>query len=87
LGGKMFASIGAIRTGVSVTTDSVERAAILIAVGLAERAPNFHRSWVHLPDGTATDAVKHRLRMSCALIRAGLTRKAQAALAPPLPDV
>jgi len=82
VGGKMFASIGAIQTGVSVKTDSVERAAMLIAAGLAERAPYFHRSWVHLPDGTATDELNHRLRMSYTLIRAGLTRKAQAALAP-----
>jgi predicted DNA-binding protein (MmcQ/YjbR family) len=85
VGGKMFASIGAIQTGVSVKTDSIDRAQMLIAAGLAARAPYFHRSWVHLPETVGTDDLTHRLRESYRLIRAGLPRRIQAALAP-LPE-
>jgi predicted DNA-binding protein (MmcQ/YjbR family) len=82
VGGKMFACIGAIQTGVSVKTDSVERAQMLIEQGLAERAPYFHRSWVHLPEAVGTDDLHHRLRESYRLVRAGLPKKVQAALGP-----
>jgi predicted DNA-binding protein (MmcQ/YjbR family) len=80
VGGKMFACIGAIQTGVAVKTDSVERAQMLIEAGLAERAPYFHRSWVYLPDGTSEDELAHRLAESYRLIRGGLPKKVQAAL-------
>ncbi|MBI1418242.1 MAG: MmcQ/YjbR family DNA-binding protein [Limimaricola sp.] len=82
VGGKMFANIGAVAPGVNVKTDSVDTAEMLIEVGLAERARYLHRSWVHLPDDTADDELRHRLTMSYRLVRAGLTKKAQAALAP-----
>lgn len=82
VGGKMFACIGAIQTGVAVKTDSIETAEMLIAAGIGQRAPYFHRSWVYLPEGTAEDEVRHRLITSYRLIRSGLTRKAQAALPP-----
>lgn len=82
VGGKMFACIGAIVPGVSVKCDSVERAELLIEAGLARRAPYFHRSWVNLPFETEEGELTHRLRQSYALVRAGLTKKAQAALAP-----
>jgi predicted DNA-binding protein (MmcQ/YjbR family) len=80
--GKMFACVGAIQTGVSVKTDSVERAAMLIESGMAVRAPYFHASWVHLPADIADDELRHRLWQSYQLIRAGLPRKVQAALGP-----
>jgi predicted DNA-binding protein (MmcQ/YjbR family) len=82
VGGKMFASVGAIQTGVSVKTDSIETAQMLIDAGIGQRAPYFHRSWVHLPEGTDDGELEHRLRTSYAIIRAGLTRKHQAMLAP-----
>jgi len=82
VGGKMFASIGAIQTGVSVKCDSVETAEMLIDAGVAVKAPYFHRSWVHLPEGTPEAELAHRLAASYRLVRAGLTKKAQAALAP-----
>ena len=83
VGGKMFACIGAMGQGVSVKTDSVETAQLVIEAGRAEKAPYFHRSWVLLPWGLVPDAeFEERLRTSYALIRAGLTKKAQAALAP-----
>ncbi len=82
VGGKMFACIGAITPGVSVKTDSIETAELLIAAGVGLRAPYFHRSWINLPWSTPEDELRHRLAGSYRLVRAGLTRKAQAALAP-----
>ena len=82
VGGKMFACIGAIQTGVAVKTDSVEIAQMLIDAGVGERAPYFHRSWVYLPEGTAEDELRHRLAVSYDIVRAGLTKKVQATLPP-----
>ncbi|MDO5646792.1 MmcQ/YjbR family DNA-binding protein [Paracoccus sp. (in: a-proteobacteria)] len=84
IGGKMFAVTGAVDRRVSVKTDSIEMAETLISAGLAERAPYLHRSWVALPADTAPDELTHRIHASYRIIRAGLTRKAQAAL-PPFP--
>ncbi len=80
VGGKMFACVGAIQPGVSVKTDGVETAEMLVAAGVAIRAPYFHRSWVHLPEGTPEDELRHRLLASYGIIRAGLPKKVQAAL-------
>lgn len=80
VGGKMFASIGAIMTGVSVKTDSVETAEMLIEAGVAEKAPYFHRSWVYLPEGTGDDELRHRIERSYDLIRSALPKKVQATL-------
>ncbi len=85
IGGKLFACIGAIQTGVAVKTDSVETAQMLIDAGVGQKAPYFHRSWLYLPEDTATDELQHRLTASYRIIRAGLTKKAQAALGP-VPD-
>lgn len=83
IGGKMFACIGMDGRGVSVKTADLETAAMLIEVGVAERAPYFHRSWVLLPFATTeADEMAHRLAVSYDLIRAKLPRKVQAALAP-----
>lgn len=82
VGGKMFACVGSLREGVSVKTDSVETAEMLIAAGVAERAPYFHRSWVYLPEGTPGEELHHRIVTSYTLIRAGLPKKVQAALGP-----
>lgn len=82
VGGKMFACIGAVMPGVSVKTDSVEMAEMLIESGVAVRAPYFHRSWVNLPWGTSADELRHRITTSYRLVRAGLSRKAQASLEP-----
>jgi predicted DNA-binding protein (MmcQ/YjbR family) len=82
VGGRMFACVGALREGVSVKTDSVETAEMLIAAGVAERAPYFHRSWVYLPEGTDAAELAHRLARSYEIVRAGLPKKVQAALGP-----
>jgi predicted DNA-binding protein (MmcQ/YjbR family) len=68
--------------GVSVKADSIETAEVLIAAGVATKAPYFHRSWVNLPWGTPEDELRHRLAASYRLVRAGLTKKLQAQLAP-----
>jgi predicted DNA-binding protein (MmcQ/YjbR family) len=86
IGGKMFACIGAIMPGVSVKTDSIETAELLIeaGVGVGVKAPNFHRSWINLPWGMPEDEVRHRIETSYRLVRGGLSKKVQAAL-PPFP--
>ena len=82
VGGKLFASIGAIQTGVSVKTDSVETAQMLIDAGVGIKAPYFHRSWIHLPAGTDEGELRYRLAASYRIIRAGLPKKLQATLGP-----
>ncbi len=82
VGGKMFACIGAVLPGVAVKTPDAETAAMLIDAGVAARAPYFHRSWALLPEGADDNELRHRLEVSYDLVRAGLTKKAQAALAP-----
>lgn len=82
LGGKMFALIGAAGHGVSVKTDSVETAQMLIEAGAAEKAPYLHRSWVRVPLESDPEELQHRIRASYRIIRAGLPKKVQATLAP-----
>jgi predicted DNA-binding protein (MmcQ/YjbR family) len=82
VGGKMFACIGAEAPGVSVKTDSIETAEMLIAAGVGAKAKYFHRSWLYLPFGTPKEELRHRLTQSYLIVRAGLTKKAQAALGP-----
>lgn len=82
VGGKIFACHSVAQDGVSVKTDSAETAEMLIAAGVAAKAAYFHRSWVNLPYTSPEDEIRHRLAASYRLMRAGLTKKAQAALAP-----
>jgi len=82
VGGKMFACIGAVVPGVSVKTSDVETAEMLIDAGVGTRARYFHRSWVTLPEGTDVAELRHRIITAYDTVRAGLTKKAQAALPP-----
>jgi predicted DNA-binding protein (MmcQ/YjbR family) len=82
VGGKIFALVGAVTPGVSVKTEGIETAEMLIAAGVGVKAPYLHRSWINLPWGTPEDELRHRLAASYRLVRAGLTRRAQAALGP-----
>jgi predicted DNA-binding protein (MmcQ/YjbR family) len=82
VGGKMFAVVGAVLPGVSVKTDGIEMAEMLIDAGVAERAACLHRSWVRLPEGCPEDELRHRPLASCRLVRAGLPKRVQAGLAP-----
>jgi len=78
----MFACIGAVMPGVSVKTDSVETAQMLIDAGVGVKAPYFRRPWVNLPWSTSTDELRYRLTASYRLVRSSLTKKAQAQLDP-----
>jgi len=81
VGGKMFAIIGQAGDGVSVKTGHVDTARLLIETGRAERAPYLHASWARFPFGAVPDAeLQERIVTSYRLIRAGLPKKAQAAL-------
>jgi predicted DNA-binding protein (MmcQ/YjbR family) len=82
VGGKMFACVGAVMPGVSVKTDSIETAEMLIEAGVGVKAPYFHRSWVNLPLGTAKGELRHRLAASYRLVRGSLPKKVQAKLHP-----
>ena len=81
VGSKMFAIIGQMGDGVSVKTDHVETARLLIETGRAVRAPYLHASWARIPFGRVPDdELCERIATSYALIRAGLPKKVQAAL-------
>ena len=82
VGGKMFACIGIANDGVSVKTPDIETAQMLIEAGVGVKAPYFHRSWIRLPWETEPDEMRHRLETSYDIVRAGLTKKLQAALPP-----
>jgi predicted DNA-binding protein (MmcQ/YjbR family) len=82
VGGKMFACIGASTPGVSVKTDSIETAQMLIDAGVGKKAPYFHRSWVLLPNNTDKDELRARIVASYKIVRSGLTKKTQSRLPP-----
>jgi predicted DNA-binding protein (MmcQ/YjbR family) len=72
--------IGAVMPGVSVKTDSIETAEMLIDAGIGVKAPYFHRSWVNLSWDTSEDELRHRLSASYELVRSSLPKKVQAQL-------
>lgn len=80
VGGKMFAVVAAINPTLSVKTESVEAAAMLIETGQGHRAPYFHRSWIAVPLESAEDDLQHRIISSYAIIRKALPKKIQATL-------
>ena len=82
VGGKMFACIGSSTPGVSVKTDSIETAQMLIETGVGVKAPYFHRSWILLPWETDRGELDYRLKASYRIVRQGLTKKLQAELDP-----
>jgi len=82
VGAKMFACMGAVTPGVSVKTDSIETAQMLIDAGVGARAPYFHRSWILLPLDTPEDELRHRLAQSYRILRASLTKKVRDGLDP-----
>jgi predicted DNA-binding protein (MmcQ/YjbR family) len=80
VGGRMFACVGARLPGVTVKTDGIETAEMLVAAGVARPAPYMHRSWVLLPEDAPEEELRHRLLASYRLVRAGLPKRVQAAL-------
>lgn len=75
VGGKMFAVTGAVNDSVSVKTDGVETAEMLIEAGVAERACYLHRSWVALPLDSPEDEIRHRIEASYSIIYNNLPKK------------
>lgn len=75
VGGKMFAVTGAVDPSVSVKTDGVETAEMLIEAGVAQRARYLHRSWVALPLDSPEDELRHRIEASYHIIRNALPKK------------
>ena len=82
VGGKMFASIGARGDGVAVKCANIEDAVHLEDMFGWPKAPYFHRSWVYIPLDTDADELRHRIDISYRIVRASLTKKVQATLAP-----
>ena len=92
IGGKMFACFGHTDTRADnndhavVRCTDTEMARMLIEAGAAGKPAYFRGAWVRLdlPTLDASEAT-HRVAVSYATIRAGLTKKAQAML-PPLQE-
>ena len=82
VGGKMFACIGSMQSGIAVKTPDIETAEMLIEAGVGVKAPYFHRSWVLLPEDADQAELRHRLEVSYDIVRSGLTKKLQATLPP-----
>lgn len=82
IGGKMFACMGASDEGVSVKTDRIETAAMLIDAGIGRRARYFHRSWINLPFDCAEDQLWQRLAVSYRIVRSALPARVRAELPP-----
>ena len=80
--GKMFACMGSVTSGVSVKTDSVETAEMLIEFGVGRKAPYFHRSWIAIPWDLPEEELRHRIAESYRIVRSGLSRKARDGLEP-----
>jgi predicted DNA-binding protein (MmcQ/YjbR family) len=76
----MFATMGVIMEGVSIKTDSVETAQMLIEAGVGKKAPYFHRSWINISWDMEEAELRARLAASYQLIRAALPKKLQATL-------
>jgi predicted DNA-binding protein (MmcQ/YjbR family) len=84
VGGKMFASMGAMNAGVSIKCSDPSEAAMLTDLGVAEPAPYLARGgWVLVRWG-AMDAVELRARLtrSYLTVRRGLPKRIQAGLGP-----
>lgn len=80
IGGKMFAVMGAVDPSVSVKTDNVETARMLIDAEVAKPARYLHRSWVTLPLDSPEDELRHRIRVSYDIILKALPKKTQTAI-------
>lgn len=80
VGGKMFACFGEKIDGVSLKTDSVETAQMLIDAGAGKKAPYFHRSWILVSFDVTPDELLHRITVSYGVIRKTLPKKVRDAL-------
>ncbi len=78
VGGKLFAIVGALGDVVSVKTDSVETAQMLIDAGAGTKARYLHRSWISIPLTADPEELTHRITVSYDIILSSLTKRAQA---------
>ena len=85
IGGKMFATLGHRADGVSVKTQSVEDATLLIEMGAAQKAKYFHASWVRIPLDLPESELRVRLEISYQIVLASFSKKKQAELTGPVP--
>jgi predicted DNA-binding protein (MmcQ/YjbR family) len=81
LGGKMFASLDVDTKGVSVKTDAIETAQLLIEAGVGVEARRFHGSWINISRDMDDAEPRVRLAASFQLIRSSLPKKLQASFA------
>ena len=86
IGGKMFASMGAVTQGVAVKCASIDDALHLEDMFGWSKAPYFHRSWVLIPWDVDEGELKHRIETSYVLVRNSLTKKVRATIAPYSPS-
>jgi len=77
----MFACFGQKIDGVSLKTDSIETAQMLIDAGAATKAPYFHRSWVLVSFDAPAEELAHRVQVSYDIIAKSLPKKVRDALA------
>lgn len=84
VGGKMFATVGALGEAVSFKCESADQAAMLIDLGVAQPAKYLKRGgWVSARwDAMPEDELRERLTRSYLVVRRKLTKRAQAALGP-----
>ena len=82
VGGKMFATMGAISEGVAIKTDSIETAEMLIEAGAGWRGKYLHRSWIMISWDLPETELRERILGSYRIIRAALPKKVQAVLPP-----
>lgn len=82
IGGKMYASVGALNAGVSFKCADDDTARMLIELGRFEKAPYLPRGgWVFARWGSIEeDELRERLAASYARVRASLSRRLQASL-------
>ena len=81
VGGKMFAAMDSVTRGVSVKTDSVETAQMLIEAGAGVKARYFHGSWINISWDMEEPELRARLAASYRLVRAALPKKLQLSMA------
>lgn len=80
IGGKLFATMGVVLDSVSIKTDSIETAQMLIEAGVGIKAPYFHRSWINVSWDMNEPELEARIASSYRLIRATLPKKVQVSL-------
>lgn len=80
VGGEVFAVVSTVTPGVSVRTAGIDEAEMLVAAGIAARAPTMHRSWVSVPFESPESELRHRIVSSYEIVRRSLPKDIQVTL-------